>query len=183
MRSTFDAYKRALQETDGAAAAELVSRSTIAYYEEMVQLAFTAPEEDLRARSTVDQLSVLSLRHQIPREELEGLDGKGAVAAAVDQGLIGDVSQLGIGEIEIDGDEATGRAISEGQDAALARWSFRREDGTWKLDLTALFELSGVGFEQAADQAGMTVEELIFRSLEIATGREVSPDIWEPLAG
>lgn len=157
-----------------------MTAGTISYYEEMVQLALEAEEDELRARSIVDQAQVLTLRHRFPTDELRTLDGAAVFAQGVDEGLIGDIGQLGIGEIQVRGDEAEADALSGGERLSFVRWRFEREDGRWKLDLTALFPLTKAALEQAASEAGLTTEELLVRTLEQASGEPVSPDIWDP---
>jgi hypothetical protein len=183
VRATFDGYRQALLDGDGERAAGLVTAGTVEYFEETRRLALEAPEAELRDRSLVDQLQVLTMRQQVPARVLRSTDGQELFAYSVQEGLVAteELRDLGIGEVTVDGDRATAEALSGGEKVALLRWQFAREDGRWKIDVTSLFSFVKTALERSAEDAGMSTEELILRSLEIASGKPVPPDIWEPL--
>lgn len=185
IRETFQGYKGALLDGRGGDAADLVTSETIAFYEETSMVALQAPEAELRERPVVDRLQVLTLRHRMTAAQLRSMGGRDLFAYAVDEGLIGaeQVETLDIGEIEIEGDTASGAIVTGEQEVDLARWRFLRQEGQWRLDLLALFPLTEFALEQAADDAGLEVDELLIQALEISSGERVSPDIWQPLDG
>lgn len=185
IRETFQRYKRALLDARGGDAAGLVTSETIAFYEETSMLALEAPEPEVRERPIVDRLQVLTLRHRMSAAQLRSMSGRDLFAYAVDEGLIGaeQVQTLDIGEIEVEGDTASGAIVTGAQEVDLARWRFVRQEGRWRLDLLALFPLTELALEQAADDAGLEVDELLVQALEISSGERVSPDIWQPLDG
>jgi len=101
---------------------------------------------------------------------------------SIDKGMIGknSVMSLESGEVNIEGNFAQASIIANGQ-TAPQKFEFYKEEGVWKLDLTALFTMSIVAFQKMIEQSGMSEREFIFRTLESITGRQPSEKIWQPI--
>ena len=71
----------------------------------------------MRKRPFVDRLLIVTMRHELPAAELEGMDLEGLLKHAIDAGWIGkqSIMGLGIGEITVDGDQATAVAVTPAQ--------------------------------------------------------------------
>lgn len=76
-----------------------------------------------------------------------------------------------IGEVTVSGDEASAEAIVRGEVAPFDL-SFLRQDGGWKFDLLPLLELGLTGFQEAAKQRGLTVDQLVEATLTQKYGAE-----------
>ena len=94
-----------------------MDQETFAYFEEIKDLTLHGAEDAVRQRPFVDRLLVVTMRHELPPQDLEGMDLEGLLKHAIDAGWIGkqSIMGLGIGEITIAGDEATAVAITPGR--------------------------------------------------------------------
>src|SRR3546814_12603522 len=65
VEASFEAYKQALVEGDGARASELTASDTHAFVKQPLDRALTLEEPALRALPLLDQISVLMLPHNM----------------------------------------------------------------------------------------------------------------------
>ena len=186
VRAVIQDYKQALMDGEGGTAARLVDQGTLDYFQSIQELALSGSEEQVRARSFVDRLLVVTMRHELEREVLVTMDLEDLLRHAVDAGWIGkaSIAQLGIGEVEVTGDEATGVALTRGQipptvdgEVALS-YSFTREDGEWKFRFSSLVTSLNSIITQFAAQLGTNEDDLIFTLVQAISGRQVLPEIW-----
>ena len=186
IRTLFDSYKAALLAGDGATASRLVDAETFAYFEEIKDLTLTGAPDVVKQRPFVDRLLIVTMRHELPAAELSEMDLEGLLRHAIDAGWIGkqSIAQLGMGEVTVNGDEATAVAISPGQtpaDAALSdslRYRFVRENGEWRFGFRSLVESINQTIAQLTEQMGTDQDALIFMLVEQLSGRKVLPEVW-----
>jgi len=186
IKDLFNRYKSALLTGDGATAARLVDAETFAYFEEIKDLTLHGAEEAVRKRPFVDRLLIVTMRHELPAAELEGMDLEGLLKHAIDAGWIGkqSIMGLGIGEITVAGDEATAVAVTPGQTPADAtateglRYRFVRDHGEWRFGFRSLVGSINQTIAQLTGQMGTDQEALIFVLVEQLSGRKVLPDVW-----
>src|SRR5262245_6864488 len=84
VRDLFNRYKTALLAGDGATAARLVDSETFAYFDEIKALTLTGTEEVVKKRPFVDRLLIVTMRHELPLDELRGMDLEGLLKHAID---------------------------------------------------------------------------------------------------
>src|SRR5262245_40976229 len=144
VRALFNQYKTALLTGDGATAARLVDQETFAYFEEIKALTLDGAEDAVRERPFVDRLLIVTMRHELAKEQLQTMDLEGLPKHAIDAGWIGkqSIMGLGIGAITVDGDLATAVAITPsaappGQSPGTAasselQYRFVREQNEWR---------------------------------------------------
>lgn len=187
VRLVFEAYKRALLEGDGQAAAALVDASTLSYFGAIKDLAMSGSEEEVKARAFVDRLLIVTMRHELEVETLESMDLEGLLRHAIESGWIAKASirRLDIGEITIDGDTARGVAKTAGAIPAPAEpgaeplsYAFIREDGVWKFGFSSLVASLNKVITDFAQQMGANEDDLIFTLVQALSGRQVLPEIW-----
>ena len=187
IRDLFNRYKAALLAGDGATAARLVDTETFQYFEEIKGLTLTGAEDAVRQRPFVDRLLIVTMRHELPAAELEGMDLEGLLKHAIDAGWIGkqSIMGLGIGEITVDGDEATAVAItpapgarSRGRCRSELRYRFVRDQGEWRFGFKSLVESINQMIAQLTKQMGTDQDALIFVLVEQLSGRKVLPEVW-----
>ena len=181
IRKSFLGYKDAILRQQGEAAVNFVNRATIDYYTRMKELALTGAEPDVRKLTTLDKLMVLSLRHRLSLEELRFKTPEQILAHGVDQGWIGkeSVTDSEIGKIEIKGDDASGEYLKGGR-AAPMKYRFTKEDGVWKMDLTALFDAGNQAIAMVLKSEGLEEDDFLLGVLGSVSGREVPDSIWQP---
>jgi hypothetical protein len=125
------------------------------------------------------------MRHELPAAELEVMDLEGLLKHAIDAGWIGKqaILGLGIGEVTVDGDQATAVAITPGQTpadqvASELRYRFIRENGEWRFGFRSLVESINQVIAQITQQMGTDQDALIFVLVEQLSGRKVLPEVW-----
>jgi hypothetical protein len=189
IRDLFNRYKTALLSGDGATAARLVDTETFAYFDEIKALTLSGTEDVVKKRPFVDRLLIVTMRHELPLDQLRGMDLEGLLKHAIDAGWIGkqSIMGLGIGEITVNGDQATAVAITPTSQAAAdpaassqgLQYRFVRDHGEWRFGFRSLVESINQMIAQLTSQMGTDQDALIFVLVEQLSGRKVLPDVWE----
>lgn len=181
IRACFDNYFAALKAGEGDKAASLVDSNTMQHFDRMLDLARTADSASVSHLDAMDQMTVLSMRMQIPADELRAMDARTAVARSVSKGMMADGGPdgLGLGDVTVEGDKANAPLKMFGFPTP-AKFSFQREDGEWRIDLTSLFELSKQAFGQMAT-GGADGNKVLMQMLEENTGMPVPANVWQPV--
>ena len=182
VQASYRAYAEAVATKDGAASARLVSGSTLDHYSGLRDLALTADRATLAKERVVDQLAVLSMRANIPVATLRDADPRGVVSAAVQNQVIssGGAGAAALEKITVDGDAATASlGVAGGSQQVPMR--FRREDGTWKVDLTALLTPAEDALGKALQQQKLTSEALLTQVMTTRVGAAKAQQLWTPL--
>jgi len=84
---------------------------------------------------------------------------------------------LSLGNVEVNGDEAQAPLKMYGFPTP-AKFTFRRENGGWRIDITSLFDLSRQGLQQVAKTA--EGGNFVLKMLEESTGQAIPEGIWHP---
>jgi hypothetical protein len=182
IRTCFAEYERALVDRDGRAAIDIVSDSTIDYYDDILAKALDDSPEQVRALGVLDRLQVISLRHRMPAERLRRMEGYELFVHSVDEGFISRITlgEGSIGDVTVTGDSATGVYLLDGRPTTF-EWGFVREYETWNVDVMSLRPLYESALKRMIRESGMSANEFIIMSLEEATDRGVRLNIWQPL--
>lgn len=179
IRTCFDNYFAALKEGRGQDAADLVDSRTVAHYERMLDLARNADSATVAGLDAMDQIAVLSMRMVNSHGDLLNMDAREAIARSVSDGLMSDAGPegIGLGNVEVNGNEAKAPLKMYGFPTP-AKFTFRREEKGWRIDITSLFELSRQGMQQMAK----TTEggNFVLQMLEESTGKTIPERIWHP---
>lgn len=181
VEQAFNGYKSAIMNDQGEAAADLLSSSTVDYYEDMRDLALYAPQDELRQQSTGNLAQALLMRYQIPAQELRNMSGHALLVYAVAHGWVGknSVAPFTVSSVQVVGSTAVADIVSDRQ-SGMGQFRFQKEDGSWKLDLVPLMQAASVHFDNLVKQQGGTRERFILSMIAAASGRQVDPSIWEP---
>ncbi len=182
VKESFLAYKVAILEADGEAAAEVVTQNSRDYFRRLANHALTLDRAGLHEIHLTDRLYAMLLRHNLDRATLQGMSGGEVVSYAVGEGWIGrnGASQLRLGHYEIEGDHASGTILRPDGLKSTFKMEFVKEGGKWLLDLVALMELTRTAFEFAVQQSGLSEDDFVLLMLEQGTGRKPGPGIWSP---
>lgn len=178
VRLAFARYKDAVLAADGAAAAAALADTTASFYDKARNDALTATQPELAALPPVERLTVLIMRGSLTPEVLRSSSPEELLVAAVDAGLIGEesVKNLEIGEVTVSGETATAPAVVRGRSSPVD-FAFVREQGEWRFDLLPLLEVGRTGLEEAAQQQGVTVDQLVEATLKQKYGPETYADL------
>jgi hypothetical protein len=180
IRAAYAEYRSALQEGDGEKAATLSDANTAAYYEKMLELARHADSTQVARLDVMDRITVLGLRMQAD-EDLAEMDARDAIALGAASGMMGgdEMGALELGTITVDGDKATAPIRMYGLPVP-AKFHFQREGGDWKVDMTPLFTILRMTFDQMALRSGMPTNDWLMDMLEASTGERPGNAIWHP---
>jgi hypothetical protein len=181
VNACFQEYKSAILEDRGADAAEVVNKTTIEYYEKMLDIALYADSATVDGLGITDKVTVFTIRHKIPKSEVSELDGKDFFIYAINTGMVGKntVVNMNIGTIDVNDNFATGQLVASGQESPMF-FQFQKEDG-WKLDITSLFPASNTVLNQMVANSGMNQNDFLFQIMQSLTGRYPDESIWQPM--
>lgn len=181
VKKTFDNYKSAILNDKGEEAVEQVDTKTIAYYGDIFEKVKTADSLKVDKLSLMDKLIVLVVRHRIPKEEIMKTNGKQLLVTAIKMGMVGKSSVINneVGTVKVNGDFASGELLVRGQKTPLA-FEFHKENGLWKLDLTAIFPAGEAAFRQMVKQSGEPENEYLLSLIQLTTGKEPGAEVWVP---
>ena len=182
VEKAFADYRQALINQKGAAAADLVAPATIAEYQQFRDLALNGDEATVRGLSLTRRTNVLMMRHRMGKDLLKTMDGKKALAYAVDQNWIGKegVQKAGVTDVDVSGSNATAKVTVNGQ-KSNEKFHFVKHDGKWTIDLVQNFPQADMVVRKMATDAEMGENEFLFEILEMLSGRPVTDAIWQPL--
>lgn len=182
VRAVVQDYRAAILASRGTAAVELVSASTLTYYDRMLELTLYGDSASLGRESLSDRLMVLTLRERVPPASLLGMSGRELFVYTVDVGMIGreSMQQLEFGRVRVTGDSA-GIEIEQAGAPSGTFFPLVREEGDWRLDLLSMLALANDALLTVAEQQGMSEDALLLLLLEASSGRAVEPTIWHPL--
>ena len=180
------AYKKALIVGDGASASALSSRESHELLRSAADRALTMDARDLRSLPSMDQLSVLLLRHSVRVEHLRRMTEMDPVEYVVSAHalIVLGIAETEIDEIHLEDDEAEvylRHTSSFPPDAAIF---LRKEAGAWRIDLVRyLLQFVPVGVIYTPDNADKTTNigtQIMSSTIAWITGRVPDPDIWNP---
>lgn len=183
IRKAFEDYRAALRAKDGEAAVKVVSDRMLSLYLEFKEMALTMPEDGVRQLGASTSLVVYTLRAEFGAAELRGMTSADVVAESVSRGL---VSQRSVEVVELDtvtvaGDTAKASMMSSRGGSERLEMPFYREFGSWKFDGLALLPLADEALATLAEQQGVTVEQVVDRTLTALYGAERLPELKQPL--
>ncbi len=182
IESVFQSYRSALLERDGETAYRLVSKETRDYYSLSANRAQKLSSKETKKLQILDQITVLLARHSIAKIDLKKMDGRAFFIHAINKGWISEesVSKAGIQVAEIDNNFAKTHLVVEGTEYPLG-FSFRKENGEWKIDITSIFNVSRASFSEKIKEMSMSQEEFLFLVLESNNGVKPEDSVWEPI--
>lgn len=182
VQQSFENYMSAILNDQGEDAANYIDSRTVAYYSKLLESSKTADSVQIESMSILDKLMLFSIRHRTSKEDILSFDGKSLFVHAVKNGMVGknSVANNAIGEVIIDKGFAKAEFINNGRKTPFY-FEFYKEEGSWKMDLTALFPVSNLAFQNLAEQSGENENDYLFLILELLTGNKPGPEIWMPL--
>ena len=184
IEETFYAMLRALKKYEYEAVLTLADQKTWQYFTELKKLALTADRSVLEKLKPINRFQVLAMRHIKDAQELADMDEKKLFEQAILQGwfYVGDKPDVRIDYIDLlpGGTEAMADIIVKSI-IPDERLEFTREQGIWKMNLLKLLPRQEENLMTTLHERGQSEEEFFKNFLKEETGRDPSPDIWDPL--
>ena len=177
IQSTFNRYQSALLSTNGKAAAREVCSQTIQWYEKARNDAISMKRVQLNRVDILRKFTILRLRHEFSKQQLENMDGKQLFIIAVNNGWISPetVRTIRLDRIEAGTDQ--GKAYIKKSPLTPA-FHFIKENKKWKLTLVKSFPLVIKAFK-AMKPTDVNENQWIITLLETITKRKVDFKILE----
>ena len=182
VESSYSAYAKAVSAKDGETSADLMSSTSLKYYDRIRDVALDANRRALAKQSLIDQLTVLTMRGTVKASTLRTASSHELIKESVDDGLIGNGSLpiVGLDQVQVNGDQATAELVLEGSTSRYPV-AFRRESGTWKFDVTSLLRPAESGMEQALALRKTSPANLIKQVLAARFGKTRAAALYQPL--
>ncbi len=179
---SFDNYKNAILTDKGEIAADFVDSRTMNYYSIILDKVKTADSIEIESMGLLDKLSVLTMRHRVPKKDLLSFNGKSLFIYAIDNGMVGknSVANAELGDVVTNGDFSKAEFVVSGQKTPFF-FHFYREDKIWKIDITHIFSLGTAGFKKIIQESGESENDFLTNILEMLTGKKPKEDIWKPI--
>ncbi len=180
--TSYAKYAKAVSVKDGETSADLMTNSSIAYYDHIRDLALDASRTTLAKQTLIDQLTVLTMRGTINAALLRSASGHDLVKESVQDGLIGNGSLPieGLQQVEVEGDKASAELVLTGSTSEYPV-GFQRESGVWKFDVTSLLAPAESGMQQAEAQQKLSSRKLIDEVLVTRFGSGKAATLYKPL--
>lgn len=181
IREVFSAYKNAVNTKNGIATYSLINQSTIAFYQQVWDDCKKADSLTISKCPFEEKLWVLTTRHLIPQDLAKQLTAKELFAYLLRNKWIHkeDISQLEIGELEIEGSYAIAQMQYKGEDIPYF-FQFEKENGSWKVNLISMLETAGRNVEAVIAAGSLSENKFIIESIEKISGKKTNKAIWLP---
>ena len=179
--ATFDHYMSAVLNDEGEKAASFIDSQTIRSYDKTMHLIKYADSSVVAALPFMKKFYVLHLRHLESKENLLAMGGKELFIYAVENSTVGKIKNASLGDIQIAGDTATAGIDINGQKTLLT-FHFVKEEGSWKIDLTAFNMMGEIPLDQSILNMENGENAYLINLIEESSGERVSTAIWQPLS-
>ena len=173
IRATYAAYKGALASFDVATALSVVDRGSIGWYQDALRDALELDAAALARRDAVRRLTVLGMRVDFDRAQLETLTGTSVFSFYVEHGRLGKdmvETDLALGAVTVDGRFASAELAAY---PGVPAFHFVLEGDKWKMALWKGIGLSSAAFDQFQAVSGLTEDEFYRDALATILGRKV----------
>lgn len=179
VKAVLNQYRDAVVAKNGEAVYKLLDGKTISWYEDTIKDAVSLPKADLAKRDFLGKLTILRLRHEMTRPELEKKTGKDVIVDGVKNGWIGGsfADMIVIQSVGKNKDGVT--YVTLQQNPKVPAFYFANEDGKWKLALSNGFGIAQKGFEQIQAKSGLSADDFLCKMLEDATRKKVDRKIFD----
>jgi hypothetical protein len=84
-----------------------------------------------------------------------------------------------IGQVQVFGNDASAEYVRSGKPTTL-KYRFTKEDGRWKIDLTALMPIADQAMSVLIKNEGLDEDTFIINLIELVSGKKAAPTIWQP---
>lgn len=179
VKAVLNQYRDAVVGKDGEAVYKLLDAKSIGWYEDALKDAVSLPKADLAKRDYLGKLTILRLRHESARPELQKMTAKDMIVDGVKKGWIGG-SFADMIVVQYVGKDKTGATfVTLQQNPKVPAFYFANEDGKWKLSLSHGFGIAQKGFEQLQAKSGLSPDDFLCKMLEDATKKKVDRKIFD----
>ncbi|MEU7476578.1 hypothetical protein AB0A63_11390 [Lentzea sp. NPDC042327] len=180
--AAFETYREAALAKDGAAALPVLLSNTFKIYDGIRREAVTGTEQTVATQRPSARLLTYAMRAELDHAVLRTGSPQDLVKTIIDRGLVNadDARDIALSRPTIHNGVALARYAVRGEQAS-GMIGFGLEDGVWKFDLPALFDLSDLAFNQQKNREGLTSEQLVDQLLTTRYGAARAAKLRTPL--
>jgi len=183
IKVTFDYYQRAIEDNNGKAAADCLDSKTLEWYTKILQMTKETNKSTLEKTNFLSKKSVLAIRQEFNKKQINELDPKSAFAFAVEKSLYDQDFLKGavFNNLKIENDKAIVAMAKDGKAVEGNFLTFKKEEGKWKINFAALINA------QDDDATGILVENIpnenarALKAIKELSGKPVKSYIWKPV--
>jgi len=179
---TFEKYKEYILNDNGVEAINYLDSRTKKYYNDILKDVISADSNRIEKLSLMDKMMVLIIRQRVSKEEILSMNGEKLLIYAINNGMVGKnrASKNGLRKIYVNKNFA--KAEMEASDKKNPIYfHFYKEDGIWKIDLTALFNISNQAMKMVVEQSNQSENEYLLYLIELVSKKAIIETIWQPL--
>ncbi len=179
VQAAFKMYRQALLDGDGEAAWSVIDSHTTRFYGQMLRDSLSLPARDLNRLDYIHRLTVLRLRTEFRKPQLQALTGRDVFVLAVTNGWISKSTVQSVPALQrvtVNGRYAQGYLPVDPRVPALY---FIYEDSQWKLALWKTFEIANGAIRQMKQESGLSEKEFLLNMLRGVSKFEVSDRIFD----
>lgn len=179
IRDQFSKYIKAIIAKDGKSAVECVDKKTEEWYQDTITDAVKADKAAILKMKPSHRITMLRLRMEFSKAELQKMTGREAIDMAVTRGWTGatDENKMKLVKVVVNGETAQGFIAAAPQ---VPLTHFKKESGKWMLELHRFMTIGDAFFAQTAVEAGMTEDALILMLLGEVSKKKVDESVYEP---
>lgn len=181
----YKSYKKALMDSDGEKALQLVTSNTIEAYEDILGIAVYYDSVQLSSLKFIYIVITAQVRCQIEKEALLKMNGEDLFVYAVENDFFDKEAikegKLTIGEIQINRNIAEAHMDYNGEKSPLT-FKFYREADKWKFDIMSFIGFVDFYIQQQLKESGISEKGMIDLLLLLENGDQAPEnDIWSPI--
>ncbi|MDP4184224.1 MAG: hypothetical protein Q8862_03560 [Bacteroidota bacterium] len=182
IKKCYETYKKSLLNNDGKQAYACLDKKTRKYYDELLDKIKTYDSIQIEKESIVNKLSILTIRHRVPKDEILKMNGEGLFIYSIDYGFVdkGSVQHYELGTIEFRRKIAKAQMMS-GNLPSFYKYLFYKQKNQWYINLTSLHPMSNYALKKMIEELQQTEDDFILYSLASITRRNLDNSIWHPL--
>jgi hypothetical protein len=181
VQEDYATLKRALKDQEGKLAASLVTASTLAEYETCRKLALDSTGTDFANTNQMTVLLTFQLRYLLEKSKLQKMSGRDVFEWGVSDGLVKKdvIESIEISKVQYDEKTAFATLTQNGKLVSNEIFTFRKEEGYWKLDMNLLMQSVGKQLDAIRKPTGKTKVETALFFIEKTHGKGIPTSIME----
>lgn len=193
VRRCFEDYKKSIIEGRYEQTSNYLDKKTIAYYDNIAQMARIGDSNAISNLKILDQIAILLTRVSANQEQIKSFNGKSIFNFFIKNDFVNKEGMLNvwIAGVEIDGNFAIGQIDSKKlkelnpNNASRKKENpfvhFYKEDGKWKMNLLSMLKLLEPILQKALIEKEQKIPDFLFDVVEEQTGKRPSSLIWLPI--
>lgn len=179
---TFDLYKKATQEKNGAEVYHLLDKNTREWYAQILDKIKYADSVEITNLSLNDKLMVLTSRLIIDKDSIFQFDARTFCIYITNKTAIGanNGSSIKLKTVSVNDQKAKAPVLAT-PEGDIIEFEFNKENGVWKFNLSSVFEATDLILKKHLSDYYVSDNEYALHALETISEKTPTNGIWKPL--